>query len=240
MSLPNGNLGFCHRSWRVAEGLISKNSILSDWHNSVTLRVDRSEFLPVLPGSGRMTPRILHCCLFTVLSLALSGCVTMDAGGPPVANPVFVRANNSEEAWERTVDVVHDYLFEIERENKLGGVIETRYKTGASLMEPWHPDSVGQANRLQSTLQSIRRKAYVRFTPAPGGYLVAVEAIKELEDVPRAANFAGGATFLDNSALQRDLNPVVGQATPSGWIDQGRDPALEQAMLRTINRRFSQ
>ena len=77
----------------------------------------------------------------------------MDAGGPPVANPVFVRANNSEEAWERTVDVVHDYLFEIERENKLGGVIETRYKTGASLMEPWHPDSVDHAPILASRLR---------------------------------------------------------------------------------------
>src|SRR6186713_26628 len=101
-----------------------------------------------------------------VLGAMLStGCVSMDAHGPPVANPVFVRAQNPEDAWERTVDVVHDYLFEIERENKLGGVIETRYKTGASLQEPWHPDSVGAANRWESTLQSIRRKAFVRFTP---------------------------------------------------------------------------
>lgn len=162
----------------------------------------------------------------------------MDAHRPPVTNPVFVRANNPEDAWERTVDVVHDYLFEIERENKLGGVIETRYKTGSNVLEQWHPDTVGTANRLESTFQSIRRKAYVRFTPAPGGFLVGVEAVKELEDVPRAAGFAGGATFLDNSALQRDLNPVVGQATPSGWISKGRDMALEQAMLRSINRRF--
>ncbi len=162
----------------------------------------------------------------------------MDSHGPPVTNPVFIRANNSEEAWEQTVDVVHDYLFEIERENKLGGVIETRYKTGASALEPWHPDSVGTANRLQSTLQSIRRKAFVHLTPAPGGYLVGVEAIKELEDVPRAAAFAGAATFLDNSPLQRDLDPVVGQATPSQWITQGRDNELEQAMLRSINKRL--
>ena len=185
-----------------------------------------------------MSSRLIFSRLLFLLSTAVTGCVSVNLNGPPVANPVFVRANNPEEAWERTVDVVHDYLFEIERENKLGGVIETRYKTGAGMLEPWHPDSVGAVNRWQSSFQSIRRKTYVRFTPAPGGYLVGVEAIKEIEDVPRAANFAGGATFLDNSALQRDLNPVVGQATPSGWISQGRDPALEQAMLRSINRRF--
>lgn len=168
------------------------------------------------------------------------GCTSLDSFGPQVTNPVFVRANNPEDAWEQTVDVVHDYLFEIERENKLGGVIETRYKTGSSVLEPWHADSVGTANRMESTFQSIRRKAFIHFTPAPGGYLVGVEAIKELEDVPRAANFPGGATFLDNSPLFRDLNPVVGQATPSGWVSKGRDAALEQAMLRTINRRFGQ
>jgi hypothetical protein len=187
-----------------------------------------------------MTHNTISVAVFLLMALASTGCVSLDAHGPPVANPVFVRANNSEEAWERTVDVVHDYLFEIERENKLGGVIETRYKTGASVQEPWHPDSVGVANRLEGTFQSIRRKAYVHFTPAPGGYLVGIEAVKELEDVPRAANFVGGATFLDNSALQRDLNPVVGQATPSGWINRGRDVALEQAMLRSINRRFGE
>ena len=108
------------------------------------------------------------------------------------------------------------------------------------MLEPWHPDSVGAENRWESSLQSIRRKAFVRFTPAPGGYLVGSEAIKELEDVPKAANFVGGATFLDNSALQRDLNPVVGQATPSGWISKGRDPELEQAMLRTLNTRVGE
>ena len=186
-----------------------------------------------------MSQRIVFAGVVMLFAMVFSGCVSMDASGPPVANPVFVRANNPEEAWERTVDVVHDYLFEIERENKLGGVIETRYKTGSSVLEPWHPDAVGKVNRLESTLQSIRRKAFIHFTPTDGGYLVGVEAIKELEDVPRAANFAGGATFLDNSAQQRDLKPVVGQATPSGWIDKGRDAELEQAMLRTINRRFS-
>ena len=170
----------------------------------------------------------------------LSGCATMTRQAPAVSNPVFVRANNSEDAWERTVDVVHDYLFEIERENKLGGILETRYKTGANLLEPWHRDSVGVANRAESTLQSIRRKAFLSVTPVEGGFMVGVEAHKELEDVARAANSPGAATFLDNSPLQRDLNPVVGQATPSGWIPKGRDMALEQAMINSINHAFGQ
>lgn len=176
--------------------------------------------------------------VMAVLIAATNGCATVQNFGPPVTNPVFVRANNHEEVWENTVDVVHDYLFEIERENKLGGVLETRYKTGASALEPWHGDTVGAANRMESTLQSIRRKAYVSVTPVQGGYLIGVEAHKELEDVAKAANLQGAATFLDDNILARDLNAVVGQATPSGWISKGRDEALEQSMLKSINRKF--
>lgn len=174
-----------------------------------------------------------------ILSATLWGCATFSPSAPPAANPILVRANDGEFVWERTVDVVHTYLFEIERENRLDGIIETKYKTGASLLEPWHPDSVGTESRLESTLQSIRRKAFISVTPVEGGFLVGVETLKELEDVPRAANSAGAATFLDNNPLQRDLNVVVGQATPSGWIPRGRDPQLEQAMLRSITEAFS-
>ena len=184
--------------------------------------------------SNRTISRIV-CLLLASVS---TGCVGLDPFGQSVPNPVFVRAVNSEVAWEKVIDTAHDYLFEIERENKLGGIIETKYKTGASLLEPWHPDSIGMMNRLESSFQSIRRKAFIRFTPAPGGYLVGVEVIKEIEDVPRALTSVGGATFLDNSAIQRDLNPVVGQETPSGWVSKGNDPALENAILRSVNRRF--
>ena len=59
-----------------------------------------------------------------------------------------------------------------------------------------------------------------------------------LEDVAKAANLQGAATFLDDNILARDLNAVVGQATPSGWISKGRDEALEQSMLKSINRAF--
>jgi hypothetical protein len=175
--------------------------------------------------------------LFALLLAAAPGCAAL-SGPVAVSNPIMVRANNPDDAWEKTVDVVHDYLFEIERENKLGGMLETRYKTGANVLEPWHKDSVGLDNRMESTLQSIRRKAYVSVTPVDGGYLIGVEAHKELEDVAKAANLQGAATFLDDNVLQRDLSAVVGQATPSGWVSKGRDMALEQSMLKSLQQAF--
>jgi hypothetical protein len=157
--------------------------------------------------------------------------------GASVGNPIIVRGANPEIAWERTVDVLHDYQFEIARENKLDGVIETKYKVGSGILEPWHHESVGSENRLESTLQSIRRRAFVSLTPDSGNYLVSVEVFKELEDLPGiAANSAGGATFQENAPLRRDLDLVVGQSTPSGWIPVGRDLVLEQDILARLQR----
>jgi hypothetical protein len=177
--------------------------------------------------------------LASLLLIAAGGCAAFPAGGPPAGNPVYVRANNGEFVWERTVDVLHEYHFELEREDKLGGVIETRYRVGSSWLEPWHADSVGPANRWESTLQSIRRKAFVSVTPVEGGYMIGVEALKELEDVANADPKAGRATFLDNTPLARDLDVVSGLPTPAGWIPEGRDPELEQSLLRSLSSAFS-
>src|SRR5262245_7731064 len=114
----------------------------------------------------RVTPLILACVLFTTgWGCALTG---KRVATTTIANPIFVSSNNQEVVWERVVDVLHDYRFEIARENRLDGVIETDYKVGSSFLEPWHKETVGYENRLESTLQSIRRKALVSLTPAEG------------------------------------------------------------------------
>lgn len=185
-------------------------------------------------------------------ALAFCGCATPQDGWlnqynwlnaqptPEYKSTIYIPASNPEMVWERTVDVIHYYNFAIARENKLDGVIETEYKVGSGLTEPWHRESVGFANRLESTLQSIRRRLFVSITPAEGGFLVGVEAFKELENlVGRAEKSAGGATFQESAPLQRDLNLVVGQSAPSGWIPQGRDLALEQDMLQRLQAAFA-
>lgn len=173
-----------------------------------------------------------------LLTVAASGCA-LHRSTAATSNPLFVRSDQHELVWERSVDVVHQNLFEIENENRLDGMIETKYKTGSGLLEPWHPDSPGLENRLEATLQSLRRKAFISITPAEGGYLVGVEAYKELEDVAGAANSAGSATFLDNNARPPAMEPLLGQSTPSGWIPKGRDLELEQLLLEDLHAAFN-
>ena len=165
----------------------------------------------------------------------LRGGTRAQSAAPPV-NSVFISHQDPEYVWERVVDVVHNY-FEIARENQLDGIIETKPLVGASILEPWHRDSVGLDNRLESSLQSIRRRGVISVQPADGGYFVTIDVYKEQEDVLTTPDkSAGNSTFQESRPLQRDLNLVVGDAAPEGWIALGHDQALESKMVNQIQK----
>lgn len=179
--------------------------------------------------------------LFVVLLVSLCSC----AGWPRsavapvtvVSNPLFVNSTNDELVWERAVDVLHEFHFEIARENRLARTIETYPRSGAGLLEPWHPDAPGFFDRLEGTTQPIRRTVQLSLLPSEvqPGYLVSVVVLKEREDFTgKGAGSIGAATFQESQPLQRNLDPVVSAAEADGWIPLGRDPALEQALLRRL------
>lgn len=187
--------------------------------------------------------RIPPLLVAAALSAAVAGCRLTS---PPVAyttpQPIFVSGGTSEVVWERVIDVLHGYPFEIERENKLDGVIETKFKVGSNLLEPWHGDSVGFYNRLESGIQSIRRKVFVTIRPESGGFTISVATDKQLSNLDQPiANSPGGATFQDNRPLQRDLTATVGErAAVEGWVSRGRDIPLERDLTARLRAAFSE
>jgi len=179
------------------------------------------------------------------------------AGPPPVPrNAAVIPALDAEVVWARMVDVADDY-FKINAEQRVTfangvpteGRIDTFPQTGATLLEPWRGDSVGFRERLESTLQSIRRTGTMRLIPDPNGWRIEVVVNKELEYLPRPMRATtGGATFRNDDSLYRYGTPLptlgqqvgdqprpVAAPTPNlGWIPLGRDPLLEQRMLSTV------
>ena len=161
-------------------------------------------------------------------------------------NPTLVPYLSPLETWETVVDVVDDY-FPIAREEpvrQIGDVIvegrlDTQPEVGATLLEPWRRDSADLRERLESTLQTIRRHATVRVIPGQGGYWVEVIVYKELEEVvkPEQAT-AGAATLSYDPPLTKITNPIIEIPVDDDWIPLGRDPVLEQRILRQIVARF--
>lgn len=183
-----------------------------------------------------MRIRLIVAALATLAALGQAGCALpglREAAATP--NPLVVPSSDFEAIWKTTVAVVDDY-FDIASENRLSRRIVTHPVMAATLLEPWRGDSVGFDQRLEATLQSIRRFAIIQVNPAPGGgYTVKVEVHKQLEDLPKPERQAGGRSiFVYQFPVNRTREIVGPVPLPYGWIDRGRDPALEQAILKRI------
>lgn len=188
-----------------------------------------------------------------LLLAAVTGCavdIPGQGGAPaiPIAseNPALVPGVDREVLWQNLVDVVDDY-FTIDREDPVRligdvlteGRIDTFPEVGSTYFEPWRRDSANSYEKLESTLQTIRRQAIVRVLPSGGGYLVDVAVFKELEDLAQPEHATvGAATLRYDTSLERVAQPIGPQPLQRGWIPLGRDVALEQQILLQLRGRL--
>jgi hypothetical protein len=154
---------------------------------------------------------------------------------PVAANPLVVPSSDFENVWNKTVAVVDKY-FDIASENRLSRTIESQPQMGATVLEPWALDSATIEDRVEASLQTIRRFAIIHVDPAPiGGFLVKVEVYKQIEDMAKPDRQAAGRAVFTNDFPVNRTREIVGPVpAPLGWIKRGRDPHLEQAILAGI------
>jgi hypothetical protein len=183
-------------------------------------------------------------------TLLVSGCMT----GPLQENPVLVRGTNACDnpvfvplgpnprvygvLFERVLEVVTDFNFEIAYSNRYDGRIESQPTTSPGLGQPWKPGSPDFRQRVLATFQSIRHRAIVLIQPAPdGGYFIEVQILKELEDLARPIRAAASAVaFRGDATLERQNDVIDASVYESNWIPIGRDTKMEQLLLERIAR----
>jgi hypothetical protein len=189
-----------------------------------------------------MRPRLIAGAALVAVSvsaaLGLGGCASVSrviSPRPVCDNPLIVPSNDFEAIWRETTGVLDEY-FDIRTENRLARTIVTDPVTGATLLEPWRGDSVGFHDRLESTMQTVRRFARVQIDPVPGrGYAVKVEVLKELEDLARPDRQSFGRAVFNNDFPVNRTREIVGpMPVPVQWIPRGRDTQHEQTILNRI------
>ena len=199
------------------------------------------------------TPVMRSALAASVLLPLFVGCIGdihLPYQSVPVAydNPVSIPIANYQLVWDGVEDIVKQN-FRIERDvpvHLIGdtlypGRIDTFPMPGATYLEPWYHDSANDYERLESTLQSIRRYAVVKVIPAQnGGFWVDVAVFKELENLrqPEHAT-AGSATFRADASQASPIKPDKTPSVNQSWIPQGRDTAAEQRIIGQILDRFT-
>jgi hypothetical protein len=192
----------------------------------------------------------LAATLLVFLFVGCIGDIHLPYQSVPVAyeNPVSIPVTNYELVWNGVEEIVKEN-FRIEHEDPVrligntlyAGRIDTFPMPGATYLEPWYHDSANDYERLESTLQSIRRHAVVQVIPVQnGGFWVDVAVYKELENLRQPEHStAGSATFRTDASLASPLKPDKTPGTAQNWIPQGRDTAAEQRIIGQILDRFT-
>ncbi len=200
----------------------------------------------------------MRTAITAALLLSVSGCgwhapMAFDgtagaALGSMIENPIAVPVTDPEFVWNQIVDEIDNY-FKIEREDRVRmvgnvlteGRIDTFPVIGSTYLEPWRRDSTVGFEKLQSTLQTIRRRAQVRVIPTVGGYEIEVAVFKELEDLERPEqSTVGGSIGRHDTSLDRNLDRLTSGRNTLGWIPLCRDIALEQRILANLRGRLTE
>jgi hypothetical protein len=183
-----------------------------------------------------MRSRFLLAGFAVIAALAIPGCSSTRATRVVGDNPIIIPSNDFEAVWNASVVVVDQY-FDIATEDRIQRKIVTQPKSGATLVEPWEGDSVDLYERLECTLQTIRRFAIITVEPAPSGqgWAVKVEVQKQLEDLAQPDRQSMGRAVFNNVQPANRTREVVGPVqAPAYYISRGRDSKLEQVILAKI------
>lgn len=188
-----------------------------------------------MPGRRRIWAYVATVALTAAGS---TGCATINPP-PALPNPLMVPSTDFETVWMACITSIDDY-FDIASENRLQRKIITEPKVAATLFEPWSGDSIGFDQRLEATLQTMRRHAVITVNPtATGAYAVKVEVNKELEDMIRPERANNGRAVFDNQFPVNRARDLVGPVPlPNGYIPRGRDTKLERAILAKIKEKL--
>ncbi len=191
--------------------------------------------------------------ILLLLSISVCGCSGVSTWkAPPVpsfwssaySNPVMIPSNHPEFVWEQIVDVTDDYfriMEEVPVRDMVGseGRLETLPVIGATLLEPWRHDSANFEERLESTMQTIQRRAIISVKKEECGYVIEVAVYKELEDREKPDRAVADSAAFSYTATQIGvIDPVTDEPLNLGWIPLGRDAALEQRILSEITSRL--
>ncbi len=160
----------------------------------------------------------------------------------PVSNPSHIGDVDPDFLWRQVVDAVDDY-FRIDKETPVRrdnmtwfeGRLSTYPEVSGTSIEPWRHDAARGFERLQSTVQTIRRTANVRIVPEVTGYLLDIQVMKEQEDVDQSQFATAGASAQrQDGSIVRHENSLRQAPVTLGWYEIGRDRDLERRLMESI------
>jgi hypothetical protein len=135
--------------------------------------------------------------------------------------------------WLHAIRSVRHFGYDLDRADPAAGVITSRPLTSKQWFEFWRNDTLAADQVLEASLQTVRRKINLTIQPTPDKEEYLVSAVVNVERQDRSER-----SVTTPANVMQAFNPKSswGAASTSGitWVDLGRDPVLEAAVLKQI------
>lgn len=179
-----------------------------------------------------------------VCMVILAGCAPRHHSGqakPSQIEPVCAAGVSEAEAMSATEAVLGQMHFAIEKADAKAGYIRTRPLAAGQWFEFWREDNVGEFNKAEANLHTVRRIAEVEISKQDGKVCVSCEVTAQklsLSDREIHGTSSARDLFAKNKgSLQRlELNPDQKKA----WSDLGEDDLLSNLILKRIEEKLKE
>lgn len=195
------------------------------------------------PAGKKMRKKSFQTAIFVLalVAAAIGGCArhtepVVSAEQMTPGEPEFLAM------WDAATDVLREYRFELDRQDRRAGVITTEPMLGRHGPELWRKDAVTGEAVAEGTLQSIYRTVTVEIVSDSGEYrpVVRVDLTRSDRQTPQVTSTSEAIALFrlpgDGRKRQRYLMEYeqTDEEPAEGITQLGRDEALEQKLTEKI------
>src|SRR3990172_3469060 len=158
------------------------------------------------------------------------------------SRPVLVTepSEHADQLWEAVQETLRRGRFQIDRVDRAAGIVTTLPEASQHFFEFWRHDVDTPRDAWEATLNPMRRWVEVSLTRADDGpwtQLAVVVHKERLSSPDRQFNSSGAAYQYFGESLPSTTGKSRVTAKDDRWLDCGRDPAMEDYLLRAILKR---
>ncbi len=186
--------------------------------------------------------RNLSVFLLLISALAALGCSSPRRGEYQSTRCVSVveTSEQADQLWEAVQETLRRGRFQLDRVDRRAGVITTMPESSQHFSEFWRHDVDTPRDAWEATLNPMRRWVEVSLTregEGPWTQLAVVVHKERLSSPDRQFNSTGAAYEYFGETLPSTTGLLKVTTKDDRWLDCGRDPAMEDYLLREILKR---
>jgi len=148
-------------------------------------------------------------------------------------------SEDADRLWNAIQDTLRAHRYSIDRVDRAAGVITTLPETSKHVLEFWRNDVATARDAWESTINPIRRWVEVTLAGGEGAWSdLSIVVHKERFSSPdRQFNSTGAAYQFFGDSLPSTTGHYRVTVSDDRWLDLGRDPAMEDRLIRDIAKR---